>query len=1117
MSYDIINSKEKLTELFNLRKGEERTVIILMVFYFLQAFALALFFVAASAIFLSQYPITSLPYVYLTASGLLIAFEVVYVTLGKSLNRRQLLLTETVILLIFVLLFRIGLFYGQIVWIGFALMAWHRVMGEVVSGGTIRLVLMLFDVRQSKRLFGLASSSEIPANVAGYLLASLLVPTIGTGNLLWISLGSLVISLGFLHYLVQGRQDILVSTDEPEQEIDPRSWFEKLVKSKFIFALCITSFLAMTGLMFIEFSFLSRVDAEVSDQETIVYYLSIILGSGQVLAFFIHTFFYSAIQRRFGIRISLFVVPFFLGFLTLIGISGSFISDNTFFITAIWVIIMVVSDTLKTSLYNNTFMSLLQPLPKKLKLNGFAIVGRFEVVAIGVTGLILILLNALNLSSLFEYSSFLLVVLILWIMSIVVLNKRYIQNLEGVLKKRVLEGGVLHLDDPRTLQLLHEKLDSAFVGESLYALDILCKDNFEKVTELLGTMLSHPVPEVRREVYRRIELMDIVSLQAQVKKCITTESVPELKKLAIHAYCALGEDAVVDEISPYLDAEQDEIQTGALVGLIRFGGINGIIIAGQRLVEYVNSEDPDKRVFAASVIGEVGIHNFYHPLLKLLGDENSEVVMEALKAAGKIKHPRLYSSILKSISSPQVFESAVNALIKTGDEAIETFKNEFEISTYNPTYIRRLAFVCGKVGGEKSIRLLKHKINFKNIEVRNQILHSLMLCNYVASTPEREKVQMAIRQELSDASWLVNCMDAFSHPEREIERNSFPHIINALQIELYHIKKRLLLLLSFIYDSTDILQAYEVLERRKKEKTANAFEILDVLVTKELSSVILPLLEDFPLGQQMKLLNARFPQTKLSVQRYLQLLISEQDTPCLNVWTRAISIFVAKQFEHTHLWPVIEEASASPEKLIADTALWFMNSGRNQFAPVGERPTHTAMPNQNQFETLNLEVEENVLHQNLKAMKAQLMPIEKVMALKTTEIFKETPEDILVEIAYILKEVSYKAGDIIFKKNDNGTCMFVIYDGLVKVHDGDHVLATFSTRDFFGELSLLDAEPRSATVTALQDSMLLRIDQNAFYEIMADRTEVTREIMKILCKRLRSQNAMVAKMNEKVG
>ena len=70
--------------------------------------------------------------------------------------------------------------------------------------------------------------------------------------------------------------------------------------------------------------------------------------------------------------------------------------------------------------------------------------------------------------------------------------------------------------------------------------------------------------------------------------------------------------------------------------------------------------------------------------------------------------------------------------------------------------------------------------------------------------------------------------------------------------------------------------------------------------------------------------------------------------------------------------------------------------------------------------------------------------------------------------------------------------MYIIVDGRVRVHDGDQTIAYLGARDIFGELAVLDAEPRSASVTAEVDTHLFRLDQDAFYELMADRFEVAR-------------------------
>src|SRR6202007_3259341 len=56
------------------------------------------------------------------------------------------------------------------------------------------VVARLFDVRQSKRLFAIVSAGDIPAKLIGYIIALLLVPHIGTENLLWIAAGCVIIS-----------------------------------------------------------------------------------------------------------------------------------------------------------------------------------------------------------------------------------------------------------------------------------------------------------------------------------------------------------------------------------------------------------------------------------------------------------------------------------------------------------------------------------------------------------------------------------------------------------------------------------------------------------------------------------------------------------------------------------------------------------------------------------------------------------------------------------------------------------------------------------------------------------------------------------------------------------
>ncbi|MFP4088844.1 MAG: MFS transporter [Cyclobacteriaceae bacterium] len=1096
---------EKIQHLFNLRQEEVWSVSMLILYSFFQTMALALFFTTASAIFLTEYPVSSLPYVYLVTAVLYLVLNAIYVRLNSRTPEQRLMLAEVLVLLLMILLFRLGLMQFNAAWLAFALIVWHRVMSSYLLAGFNRLSLLLFDVRQSKRLFGLITSAETPANGLGYLLASLLAPRIGTANLLWVSAAALLFALIFLTLITRRRREVTVDKQEPTwaegDELIKTSFFSKLKKNEFIFALSFSCFLAVIAFFLIEFAFLSRVNEKFSNQTDITFYLGLILGTGQVLAFFIKTMFYSRILRRFGIRLALFALPLALASITLVSLMSSLLSENTIVLAGIWVGIMLVNDTLRSALYNNTFVSLLQALQKKAKLAGLDILGNVEALAIGVSGLLLSFFGLLQGLTLYHFSFLLLIVLLAWGYSLRKLNRTYISALEKALKKRILEGKVLQLEDSETISLLRDKLNSQYPGEVLYALDILCRTQSVDKVSLLSKLLVHPYPEVRQEVLKQIRRMKLKGLMSQLMERIKYEQALDIKKQAIQLYCYLGEDEVVDEISPLLDDQEAQVQTGALVGLICYGGINGVIIAGQRLNEYIYAEEADKRVFAAQVVGEVGIRHFYHPLLRLLHDDVLPVRRAALRASGTINHPKLYPALLQAISSPQVFEVAVSALIEAGEGVITHFEDEFNKTDYNPVRLRRLVHICGKVGGEKAVSILKDRLYYKNIEVRNQVLNSLTICGYRPDAAEREKVFQTLQAELSDASWFVNCQDVLMSYAVKEEWEEYRLLFYAIKTELHHLKRRLLFLLSYLYEANDVLYVWESIQMGEREKKAKALEVLDVLIPKEISSVMLPLLEDYPVSQLLKILNARYPHEKRDILYYLYKLIDRQEVPVVNIWTQTVSIYVAGNLRLSSLQPVIERAATHPNVLVSETAEWVLQE-RLQLIPAPERPPAF--------------ITEHDFAPKTTLMKSNLLAIEKVMALKTTKIFSETSEDLLVNIAAILREERIKAGEQIVKKGEIGTCMYIIYEGKVKVHDGEHLLEELRERNFFGELSLLDAEPRSASVSALEDSLLLRLDQHAFYEIMADRQEVTREIMKILCRRLRQQNLLVAEIKGKL-
>ena len=136
-----------------------------------------------------------------------------------------------------------------------------------------------------------------------------------------------------------------------------------------------------------------------------------------------------------------------------------------------------------------------------------------------------------------------------------------------------------------------------------------------------------------------------------------------------------------------------------------------------------------------------------------------------------------------------------------------------------------------------------------------------------------------------------------------------------------------------------------------------------------------------------------------------------------------------------------------------------------------------------------------------------MLLIEKVLTLRSSEIFHNTPESDLIELAGVLDELYLNPDETLFRKGDTGESMYFIYKGSIRIHDENLTLAVLEDNDIVGELSILDAETRSASATALTNSILLKLEQEPFYDIMMANAEVLKGILKTLGRRLRLMDA----------
>jgi CRP/FNR family cyclic AMP-dependent transcriptional regulator len=132
-------------------------------------------------------------------------------------------------------------------------------------------------------------------------------------------------------------------------------------------------------------------------------------------------------------------------------------------------------------------------------------------------------------------------------------------------------------------------------------------------------------------------------------------------------------------------------------------------------------------------------------------------------------------------------------------------------------------------------------------------------------------------------------------------------------------------------------------------------------------------------------------------------------------------------------------------------------------------------------------------------------------------VFQGLADEDCEALAQRLTEKSVKAGDIVFAQGDSGSSMYIVRSGAVQIYlpstDRDAppvVLKDLRTGEYFGELSLFDDKPRSASVRAVVDAVLLELTREELAEHLGRSKRAAMAILSEMSERLRETNAMLS-------
>ncbi len=135
-----------------------------------------------------------------------------------------------------------------------------------------------------------------------------------------------------------------------------------------------------------------------------------------------------------------------------------------------------------------------------------------------------------------------------------------------------------------------------------------------------------------------------------------------------------------------------------------------------------------------------------------------------------------------------------------------------------------------------------------------------------------------------------------------------------------------------------------------------------------------------------------------------------------------------------------------------------------------------------------------------------LSSFDRLLFVRGVPIFKELRDDFLVRLASVMEELSFPSRHSIFTEGQEGRSLYIIVSGKVRVHLQTRDITQLEKGACFGEMSLFDSEPRSASITTLTTCECLVLTQKQLYEAIDETPGIAVNIIKLLSRRIRELN-----------
>ncbi|WP_291040547.1 cyclic nucleotide-binding domain-containing protein [Dyadobacter sp. 50-39] len=1051
-----------------------------------------LVYVSANVLLLENHPEYSLPLAYIAAALAVMASGKIYEYFEHHLLLKKLSLGTMMASLFMVVMVMGLLLIGHGVATAIAVMVGYRVIYLLINLEFWGLSALVFDVRQSKRLFSVIGSGDMPAKALGAVLAVLIHSPSVLAILLAISL--VFFALAFYTQILTFRHTEIPNPHHARTraaESGSRIIQKYFGGNKLLTSLCIGMVAIAATATWIEYHFFVNVKYKFHSQHDVIFFVGSLLTATYVISTFVKMLFSSKTVERFGIKLTLYLLP-----LTTIAISLGLLVSSYFrkdepSLLVYYCIAYLLFELVRRTIFDPVFLVLFQPLSTKTRLKGHTLAkGLFEPLGMLIAGAMLWVIYTQHWSDIsltFDLS------LLFALGALVVFRKtyrHYMQELKSAIGKRFIRSGEL-ASPAEALPIITENLRSDRKEEVLNAIDWLARNKVSLFRKHADELLKSPFVQVRLKTLQTLSTLEKPELPGTFIQYIENEPDAACQVLAVRLACANGR--LNDEQTARFLAHSDlDIVKGTIIGCCEAG--KSLPLIHGTLQRLFGSEQENDQLAALDCLKVTGVSSYENLLKACIHNGSQRVRNYAIEVAATVGSPALLRD-LRLVLTGTLTPATIHAMIHSGDLGIRIIEEWLRQDTTGDR-IRTFIKMAEKGRHEFILQILfnlikniyQHKflISLENIqntkrkesEVQIEHIDSFThiaalkaLSHYTLTSDYKELIPEFVEKELVHAGQLLNGMDA---SENDVIWN------DALEYELELTAQRLFYLFMMQYDKEAVQSAWKGIRHAGKEKRANSLELIESLLPRALYPSLHALFENISIQKKRDALR----QYMGNIDPGLSLVttILSQGERSFTTWTIAL---------------------AADKCTITDTDLVHLEKLANHSSRLVREAVHAQYAILAQRPELKFSLRIPMKHAEPTQ---QISEMERVIVLKNTQLFAQTPENVLSSIAPIMKEVTYSDGQEIFAKGDLGDSMYIIYTGQVGIYDGPKQLALFDKGEIFGELALLDTEPRSATTVAETDTLVFRIDQEDFFELMEERDEILRNVLRILCQRIRVQN-----------